>query len=535
MSERLARSARLIGIATLSSRVLGLVRDQAIAYFFATGMAADAFGVATRIPTLLRDLFAEGAMSAAFVPTFTRYLEREGRPVAWRLGSQVLNGLAIVTGLLVTAGIVFAAPITSGYAGKYADVPGKLQLTILLTRFNMPFLLLIAVAAACMGMLNALHRFFVPAIAPAVYNVVFIVCTVALVPIFTHIGVPPVMALTAGMLLGGLSQILMQWPLLRREGYRHQWVLDPRDPGLHEVLILMGPGTLGVAAAQVNLFVNMWLATGEMGAVAALGYAFRLMYMPIGIFGVSVATAAIPDLARHAAHNRLDHMRRTLSWGLRLMLVLSVPATVGLMVLATPITEVIFRRGQFDAHSVVLVSSCLFFYAAGIVGYSVVKIASPSFYSLQDARTPVIISVVTIVSNLALNLWLHQVMGYRGLALGTAIAANINAGLLLVLLSRRIGGVDARRVGGLFLKILVASSAMGVAAYASEAWLHGTLPATLGQSAELPRLLRVAGGIAAGLVALAAAARVLRIEEFRMAVRRVISRRGGPDAETDAG
>lgn len=535
MSERLARSARLIGLATFLSRVLGLVRDQAIAYFFATGLEADAFVVATRIPTLLRDLFAEGAMSAAFVPTFTRYLTRDGLEAAWRLGSQVVNALAVVTGSLVLLGIIFASPITTAYAGDFAHSPGKLPLAILLTRFNMPFLLLVAVAAACMGMLNALHRFFVPAIAPAVYNVVFILCTLVFVPLLPHLGVRPVMALTAGMLIGGAAQIATQWPLLRREGYRHRWVLNPRDPGLREVLILMGPGTLGVAAAQVNLFVNTTLATSEAGAVAALGYAFRLMYLPIGIFGVSVATAAIPDLARHAAHDRYDHMRTTLSWGLRLMLVLSVPATVGLMVLSTPITELIYLRGHFHSDSVVLVASSLFYYAAGIVGYSIVKIASPSFYSLLDARTPVLVSVVTILTNLVLNLWLHHYMGYRGLALGTALAANVNAGLLLLLLRKRIGGIDGRRVATVFLKILVASAIMGVAAYAAQSEIQHLLPTVLLGRAEVPRLLNVTGGIAAGLLALAVAARFLGIEEFGVAMRRVLSRRSGPDAETDAG
>ena len=204
------------------------------------------------------------------------------------------------------------------------------------------------------------------------------------------------MALSIGMLLGGLAQIVVQWPALRREGYRHQWVLDPRDPALREVLVLMGPGTIGVAAAQINLFVNTVLATGDDGAPSALSYAFRLMYLPIGIFGVSVATATIPDLARQAATRAHGEMRRTISSGLRLMLMLSVPATVGLMVLGAA-----DRRARLRARRVrrrrrrAMTLQALLFYAPGILGYSIVKIASPSFYALRDARTPVIVSLVT--------------------------------------------------------------------------------------------------------------------------------------------
>ena len=397
------------------------------AALFGTTPAADAFAIATRIPTLLRDLFAEGAMSAAFVPTFTRCLTQNGQPAAWRLGSQVVNALLLVTGAIVLLGMIFASPLATFYAGDFSKIPGKLELTILLTRLNMPFLLLVAIAAAYMGMLNALRRFFIPAMAPAMYNVVFIVCAIGLYPVFKRLGLHPVLSLTAGMLAGGLAQIVTQWPAVHREGYRHQWVLNSSDPNLREVLVLMGPGTLGGAAAQINVFVNTMLATSENGAAAALNFAFRLMYLPVGIFAVSVATAAIPELARHATRQAHGDMRSTISWSLRLMLMLSVPATVGLMVLSNPIVALIYERGEFDANSEAMVASALVFYAIGIVGYSVVKIALPSFYSLQDARTPVLVSLVTITANVVLNVSFHRVMGYRGLALGTGIAATVNA------------------------------------------------------------------------------------------------------------
>src|SRR5262245_2815997 len=298
MTERLARSAGLVGLGTLGSRVLGLVRNWVLSGYFGAGDTMDAFNVAARFPTLLRELFAEGAMSAAFVPTFTRYLTNQGKPAAWRLGSQVLNALFIVTGALVLLGVVFAVPLVRLYASEYASVPGKLELTTSLTRITLPFLTLVALAAVLMGMLNALRRFFIPALSPAMFNVVLIASAMASQWLGPHLGINPITCLAAGFTLGGVAQMAVQWPKLRSEGYRHQWALDLRDPGLREVLILMGPGTLGQAAAQINLLVNTWLATSQgTGAVSWLNNAFQLMYMPIGIFGVSVATAAIPDLS----------------------------------------------------------------------------------------------------------------------------------------------------------------------------------------------------------------------------------------------
>jgi putative peptidoglycan lipid II flippase len=515
----LAKSAGVIGLATITSRILGLVRDYVQARLFGAGVVMDAFVLATRIPTLLRDLFAEGAMSAAFVPTFTRYLTTSGKAAAWRLGSQVVNGLLAITSVLVVLGIVFAEPITrlfsdDGFAG--------VDLATYLTRINMPFLLLVAIAAAYMGMLNALKRFFVPALSPAMYNVIFILCALTLGPVCERFGLPAITSLAIGMLLGGVAQIAAQWPALRREGYRHQWVLDPRDRGVHEVLVLMGPGTIGVAAAQINLFVNTVLATSTDAAPSALSYAFRLMYLPIGIIGVSVATAALPDLARHAAAHAHAEMRRTVSSSLRLMFMLSVPATIGLMVLGQPIIELVLESGAFDANDTQMTLQALLFYAPGILGYSMVKIASPSFYALRDARTPVIVSIVTVGINLILNLTLHRLMGFRGLALGTSIAATLNAGVLLVLLSGRIGGIDARRLAVSFVKIAAATALMGLAGYLASGWARAWWP---GRSA-VAELLRVFVPMGIAVAVLAAAAALLRIEEFWQVLRRLQSRFG---------
>lgn len=344
---RLARSAGVFGLATMASRVLGLVRDQVLAYYFGAGDAADAFRVAFRIPNLLRDLFAEGAMSAAFVPTFTRTLTREGRDRSWRLANSVLNALVLVTGALVVAGIVFAPVLVHYFAGTFAEVPGKIALTVHLTRIMMPFLILVALAAVLMGMLNSLGHFFVPALSPAMFNVATITIALVFIPLAPAMGVDPIVLVAISTLVGGLGQLALQWRPLRREGFRYRPTLEPRDKGLREILILMGPGTIGLAATQINLFVNTVLATGEgTGAVTWLELAFRLMYLPIGVFGVSIAAAATPAVSRLAAKDDVPGMRATVTSAITLMLSLNVPATLGLIVLAEPIVALIFQHGS---------------------------------------------------------------------------------------------------------------------------------------------------------------------------------------------
>ena len=510
-SSGLLRSASVISAATMTSRLLGLIRDQVLAYLFGAGNAMDAFYVGFRIPNLMRDLFAEGAMSAAFVPTFTKRLTAEGRTQAWQLGNQLINALLIVTGLLVTIGIIFAAPLVMLFAGHFNEVPGKLELATTLTRIMLPFLSLVAIAAAFMGMLNSLQRFFTPALSPAMFNLAMIASGFALVPLMPSVGLPPIAGMAIGALIGGVGQVVLQWPALHHAGYRYRPILNLRDPGLREILRLMGPGILGLAAVQINLLVNTILATGEgTGAVSWLSYAFRLMYLPIGLFGVSIATAALPTLSRQAARENPEEMRQTISNGLRLMFMLNVPATLGLVTLASPIVALIFERGSFTSADTAATAAALMCYAPGLLGYSTVKIAVPSFFALRDSRTPALISVGSVVLNVALNLLLIRLMGYRGLALGTAIAALVNAAALLYLLQRRLGGLDSARIAIAFVKISVASALMAWAAFGTEQWLATTWP---GPGTWL-QAIRLGAAISAGLIVLATAARALRIEEF---------------------
>lgn len=529
MSTRLARSAGLIGAATMTSRVLGVARETVLAALFGAGNEMDAFNVAFRIPNLLRDLFAEGAMSAAFVATFTRTLTTRGRDAAWRLGNLVMNALFALTVAAVAIAWVFAPPLVRLLAPDYARVPGKLHLTIVLTRIMLPFIPMVALSVVMMGMLNSLRRFFIPALSPATFNVATILAAFAIVPAMPQLGWPRIAGIAIGTLLGGLGQILLQSPILRREGWRYAPALDVRDAGVREVLLLMAPGTIGLAAVQFNVFVNTILATGQgTGAVSWLNYAFRIMYLPIGLFGASIGTAALPDIARHAATEDLAALKRTVSSAMRLMLMLNIPATVGLVLLAEPIVAMLLERGHFGRTDTMATAAALTWYAPGLIGYSTVKIASPSFYSLRDSRTPVIASAIAVVINIVLNLALVHVLGFRGLALGTSVAAIVNAGLLLIWLRRRLGGLDARENTRAIGSIALASAVMGVVVWLTERALDAMLPGV----STLARAVRVFTSIGAGIVALTIAARLLHIEEFRHALGRVTSRfAGGPPNE----
>jgi putative peptidoglycan lipid II flippase len=517
-SDRIARAAGLAGAATLTSRVLGLVREQVLAAMFGAGNEMDAFLVAFRVPNLVRDLFAEGAMSAAFVPTFTQHLTRHGKVDAWRLGNQVLNALLVLTGLVVVLGYAFAGPLVTAYAGSFAAVPGKLELTVQLARVMLPFLALVAIAAAVMGMLNSLRHYFLPALAPATFNVVTIACALLLTPLMPAVGLPRIMSLAIATVVGGITQVALQWPPLRREGFRYRPTLDLRDPGLRQVLVLMGPGTIGLAATQVNLFVNTLLATGEgTGAVSWLQYAFRVMYLPLGLFGVSIATAVLPEAARHAAVADRTAVRQTVTRGLSLMLMVNIPAMCGLIVLAPEIIRLLLERGRFTPADTAATAAALRLYAVGLLGYSTARIASPVFYALGRSRIAVALSVVSVTVNLVLSLALVRAMGFTGLALATSLAALVNGGLCMVLLRSQLDGIEGARLARLLFSVAVASALMSGAVLGIHRGLYRIASEGGTVSQALVLLLAVSGGLAV----LAVCAKLLRIEPFEEVVRQL--------------
>jgi putative peptidoglycan lipid II flippase len=500
-----------LSAATMSSRVLGLARDQLFAILIGANRFSDAFVVAFRIPNLLRDLFAEGALSSAFVPAFADAHRNRGPEAAYRLANVVVALILLVVGAITVLGVGFAGPIVGALAPGYA--PAQAELAATLTRIMMPFLLLVSLSAAAMGMLNAQSRFTAPAIAPALFNVGSIAVGLGL----WAAGWPPeraVVGWAAGTLLGGLLQLLAQVPSLRGVGYRPRPRLsrpDLRDPGLRRIFRLMGAAVIGLSATQVNILVNTIFASHEVGANTWLQFAFRLMQLPLGVFGVAIATVAGAGIAQRAAARDMGTVKETLGSALRLVAFLNVPSAVGLAVLSRPIISLIYEHGRFGAADTSATAEALLCYAMGLYAYSAVKVLAPAFYALDAPRVPVLGSVLGMVSNVVLNVALYPVLGYRGVALGTSLAAGANFAVLAIAWKRFHGGFGGAGLWRQLGKVLLASAALGLAAWATERAIAGALPA----AKTLPgQLVHAFLPIAVGGLAYLGAARVLRIAEM---------------------
>jgi putative peptidoglycan lipid II flippase len=532
-TRAVARSAGTVGAATMLSRVLGLVREQVMAGFFGAGFATDAFNVAFRIPNLLRDLFAEGAMSAAFVPTFTEYHEKRGPEAAWRLGAQVFAALAIVLAALVLVAWLAAPWIVPVFAPGFGAVPGKLELTVDLTRIMLPFLPAVALAAACMGMLHARGRFAVPALAPSMLNLGMIVVGVGLIPVMRGAGHPPIVAMAIGVLAGGIAQLLFQLPALRALGFRLRVAGPLFSEGVRRVGTLMLPATIGLAATQINLMVTTIIASLlEEGSVSWLWYAYRLMQLPIGVFGVALATVSLPALSRAAVAEDLAGLKRTLNATLRLVFLLTLPAALWLAVASTPLVALLYEHGRFTTFDTGRTALALVMYCIGLPAFAAVGVVARAFFALGDTRTPVIVSFFSVALNLALNLVLMGPMGHAGMALATALTSVFSLLQLLHHLRRRIGPFALRATLGVALRIAAAAGAgalvTGAAlAAAGDAW-HGRL---LGEALVVSAaLLLMAGSTYAALRALKVQELAVLEDLARGLLRRLGGGRGGDGA-----
>ncbi|MFI5182964.1 MAG: murein biosynthesis integral membrane protein MurJ [Vicinamibacteria bacterium] len=504
------RAAGLISSLTLLSRLLGVVREQVFAALLGAGLHADAFQIAFRIPNLLRDLFAEGALSAAFVPTYTRTLTEQGPAAAHRLASRLLTFLAVALGLVVLAGIAGAWPLVARLAPGFDVVPGKAQLTVRLTRLMMPFLPLVSFAAVAMGMLNAEERFGLPAFAPATFNVVAIVWGALL----WRLGLPleqVAFGWALGTLLAGATQFAIQIPGLRALGWRFRPEWTPADPGLRRIGALMAPATVGLAAVQINIFVNSYFASYEQGAVACLSYAFRILYLPIGIFGVAVGTVATSGLARHAAVGDMAGLRRTLRQSLSMLAFLTIPATAGLLVLGTPIVRLLYERGAFAAQgdATARTAAALVYYSLGLVAYTGVKVLAPAFYALGAPRVPLLASAAAVATNLIVNVAFYRSFGFRSVALGTSLGAWVNAAVLTFGLRRRLGPAEEPAAGGGFGRMILASLGMALVAWGSLALVESRF----GHRGLLAQLVTGLVPVVVGIAGYGAAAVALRIPE----------------------
>lgn len=504
------RPASLVSLLTLLSRVLGLVREQAFAALLGAGLHADAFQIAFRIPNLLRDLFAEGALSAAFVPTYARVLAEDGREAAYRLASRLFTLLALVLGVVVVFGILFADPIVAALAPGFEAVPGKVERTVLLTRIMFPFLPLVSFAAVAMGMLNAEERFGFPALAPAMFNVVAVAWGLALWALgfdLDHVAV----GWALGTLVGGLAQFGIQLPPLWRRGFgfRAQWA--PEDPGIRTIGGLMVPATLGLAAVQINIFVSSIYASQDQGAVSWLNYAFRILYLPIGIFGVAVSTIATAGLARRAAVGDMEGVRETLRQGLRMVAFLTVPATAGLMVLGEPIVRLLYQRGRFSAADTHATAVALFYCSVGLVAYTVVKVVAPAFYALGSPRVPLLASAAAVVTNLVTIALLYDRIGYRGVALGMSSGSVVNAAVLVAAFHLRMSGLVGHGLGRALGRMVAASIATAAVAWGSAALLAGIV----GIHGLMAQAVTCLVPVALGVLAYLAGAHALGLPEVR--------------------
>jgi putative peptidoglycan lipid II flippase len=500
------------------SRLLGLVREQLFAVLLGAGRFADAFIVGFRIPNLLRDLFAEGALSQAFVPTFKAALKKGGTEAAYRLGNRVAGTLLAVIGTITIVAAAAAPEIVQVMAADFADTPGKFETTVLLTRIMLPFLAVVSLAAVAMGMLNAQNRYATPALAPATFNLVCIAAGLILWWLGLD-GRTVVIGWAAATLLGGCAQLGIQIPALWRQGWRPRLGLDLtlRDPDVRRVAMLMVPAVAGLAAVQVNVFVNTIFATQEDGAAAWLNYAFRFLQLPIGVFGVAIATVSTTRFADAAADGNRERMAEQLGEGLRLVAFLTVPATVGLVVLADPIISLIYQHGRFGISDTRATVAALELYSLGLVAYAAVKVVAPSFYALGLSRLPMMASMGAVAGNLALNITLHPFFGYRVLALGTALAATLNFGILYGSFHRRIAPVPHRALLGHLARVSLAAAIMGGAAWACHLGLTGLLdPRNL-----VSRFALALMPVLVGVAVYAACARALHIAELDHYLRRL--------------
>ncbi len=472
-TSTLARSAGIVGIAVMASRILGLVREQIFAGLFGAGNDYDAFVVAYRIPNLLRDLFAEGALSAAFVTVFTDFKTRLGQEITWRLARNVITTVVLIVGIICLAGMFFSRDIVMLLtAGSYHQIPGQLDLTTLMTMIMIPYLLLVALSAVSMGMLNTMGKFFVPSMASCFFNLGSIIAGVALTLAAPHFGYTPIVGMAWGVVVGGILQVLIQVPSLRRQGFHYRPLLDFSDPGLRRILLLMLPAVIGFAAPQFNNFINTWFASScEPGSLSWLQYAYRVLWFPIGLVGSSLAIAAMPVMSRHAASGDTGSLRQAYTSATVMSFVLSIPAMFGLIFLARPIIQMLFERGQFSALDTEKTALVLSIYAISLFAFSALKITIPVFYALNKTRFPVIGAFLTVALNLLIIFATIDRLQYCAIALSFALFTTFNFLFLAVILYRLLQGFPVRYMLSCIIRIFPISIIMGALTW----WLNARL------------------------------------------------------------
>jgi len=511
-TEGIAKSAGSVSVAVMASRLLGLVREQAFAYLFGAGFAFDAFVVAFRIPNLLRDLFGEGALSAAFVAVFSDYDENRGERESFRLASNVLTFFAVILSVLVLLGILFSDQLVRFLVeADFESIPGKLELTRLLTVIMFPFLVLVSLASVVMGILNTKGVFFLPALSSSFFNLGSLVVGVGLSLIMPRFGQPAIVGMAVGTLAGGVLQLAGQLPKLFRLGYRYVPVFDPADPGLRRVLRLMVPAVVGLAPLQINVLINTYFASSlAEGSLSWLNYAFRIFWLPVGLFGVALSVAIMPVVSRQAARGEMRQLTETLVSSLTMAFALTIPASIGLMLLGEPVVRLIFEHGRFDPMTTVRTADALRFYSLGLAAYAAVKIMVPVFYALDAPRYPVMGSFLTMAVNLVIILIAIDHLEFRALALSISGAMAVNCLFLGALLYRKSGGFAVGRLARGVGKVALATLVMGTLTWILRLQVLDRIPRLLWLE-----LFGTVGVIVASALAYAVVLHWLRLPELR--------------------
>ncbi len=507
MSERkgILKAAGVLGSATILSRIMGMVRDMVTSRLFGAGMATDAFFAAFQIPNMLRRFFAEGALTAAFVPTFSETLVQEGEEQARELANLCFTLLTIVVALITLLGILLSPLIISLMFPGFAQVAGKFELTVLLNRVMFPYLFFISLVALCMGILNTVRHFFTPAISTVFLNIAMILAALLLRPFFQY----PITALAVGVLLGGLIQLLLQLPVLWKKGFPIRPRFGFSDAKVKKIALLMLPATVGVGVYYLNITVGNILASLlPQGSVSYLYYAQRLFEFPQGVFTVSVAQAVLPAMSRQAAEGDLVAMKDSLNYGVRLTLFVTIPALVGLIVCAEPLMTLLFMGGQFEYAMAQQSAIALVYYSLGLSCVALVRVLAPAFYALKDTKTPVLTAFVAFLLNLGFSLWLMGPLKHGGLALASSLSALGNMLLLFWLLRRRAGLLGGRRMVRTALSAVAASVPMGLVSW----WLAGQMDWSQPDQ-KLFKAAALSGVVLTALLVYSLFSRLLRSEE----------------------
>ena len=513
-----AKTTGLVSLAIFSSRIMGLVRDVLMAKFFSPYLR-DCFAVAFRTPNMLRDLFAEGALSTAFVTVFSKKIKTEGDAPSWNLAHKMLTLATIFMSLIALGGVLVAPLLVRLLAGGWGEE--KLKFTILLAQIMYPFILLVSLAALVMGMLNAKKVYGAPAMASTYFNITSIVVGLGMGYLFDRsMGWVAMVWFSVGTLLGGLAQLASQIPALRKIGYRFRWdAAWKQDEGVRKILKLMWPAIIAGGAVQVNVLLNTIFAShiagDKDGPVTWLSYAFRLMQLPLGVFGVAVATVTLPVISRAATEGINDDFRRALGAGNRLVLFLCIPCAIGLMLLASPLISLIFERGKFTSYETMKTAGTLQFYAIGLVFYAVIKVIQPAFTAIDRRFIPMLVAMLSILVNATLNTFFVFVwkLGPEYLALSTAVVAFLNCSILYITITRISHGLDNLKLGRTLLRLVLPLGALaGICILAGhtvlerERWVHMSL---LLRALALCGTVGVAGGVYIGLATL------LKVDEAR--------------------